>query len=69
MSFSPLSSSLVSSWFVILAMTLKHALRHIYDVCRDKGKESRSGPQVPLFQNAITRFFLEFPTTVIVGFV
>ena len=37
-SFSPLSYSLVTSWFVSLAMTLKHALRHIYDVCRDKGK-------------------------------
>ena len=37
-SFSPLSSSLATSWFVSLAMTLKDALRHIYDVCRDKGK-------------------------------
>ena len=37
-SFSPRSYSLATSWFVILAMTLKDALRNIYDVCRDKGK-------------------------------
>ena len=41
MSFSPLSSSLATSWFVSLAMTLKDALRHIYDVCRDKGRKGQ----------------------------
>lgn len=66
MSFSPLSSSLANSWFVSLAMTLKHALRHIYDVCRDKGKESRSWA----LGSAISKCHYKILNTVVIeGFV